>query len=180
MKIKEIIIFLFSIYVTLIFLNEAESSVRNVKVNGPIETVYFTDVQLTIEALKKILSIEDYPLKRRLIAVHLLGKLKAEEAVDVLMDNLLLSYEGDKNFEELNQDNFPVGFALIQIGIPTRQPLLNKIKITEDAEVMRLCTFVIMKTEDKEIAKVVFEKAIQQERDIKKKENLNKALTYLK
>jgi hypothetical protein len=68
---------------------------------------------------------------------------------------------------------------LIKIGRPARLPLINKIKLTRDEGMIRLCAFVLMKIEDKDVARFILEREIKKETVASQKENLEKALSYL-
>ncbi|MBU4305980.1 MAG: hypothetical protein KJ893_10255 [Candidatus Omnitrophica bacterium] len=132
-----------------------------------------------VNALKIILGDENHSLKRRLLAAKLLGELSSVDVTDVLVDNLVMGVKKAEEFRNLNENNFPAGFALIQIGIPSRVHLLNRIKIADDEEIIRLCVFVLMKIEDKDVARFILEREIGKETGASQREKLEKALSYL-
>ncbi len=129
--------------------------------------------------LKKILDSKECSLEKRITAAQVLGNLRIDDDVDILVRNLLLGYKKVEKLEELSRNNFPVGFALIDIGTPAKLHLLDAIKLTRDEETIRLCAFVLMKIEDKDVARFILEREIKKETVASQKENLEKALSYL-
>jgi len=130
--------------------------------------------------LTDILKNEKFSLEKRITAAQVYGALRIDSDLNLLINNFLLGYEKRESFEELNGSNFPVGFALINVGTSSaRLNLLNKIKLTHDEEMIRLCAFVLMKIEDKDVAKFILEREIKKETVVSQKENLEKALEAL-
>ncbi|MBI4707743.1 MAG: hypothetical protein HY761_07455 [Candidatus Omnitrophica bacterium] len=130
--------------------------------------------------LLDIVKSKEESTNRRIAAARSLGELGLDHNLNVLIDNFFLGCEKGKSFEELNWSNFPVGFALIKTSASSaRLNLLNKIKLARDEEMIRLCAFVLMKIEDKDVAKFILEQEIKKETVTSQKEKLEKALFYL-
>ncbi|MFH1063422.1 MAG: hypothetical protein V1747_11155 [Candidatus Omnitrophota bacterium] len=142
---------------------------------------FFPSRNRVFMALEDIFKDDKQIMVRRIAAARLMGELGITSNVSILVENLLLGYKGSVEFKELNARNFPVGFALIKIGANSyvRLNLLNKIKNSYDDEMIRLCAFVLMKIEDKDVAGFILKREIDKEKDDKKKANLEKALSFL-
>ncbi|MBU1044792.1 MAG: hypothetical protein KJ915_10400 [Candidatus Omnitrophica bacterium] len=123
-----------------------------------------------------------YSEKQRIAALKQLGFMKEGSDAYILVDNLLLGYKGSIEFKELTKSNFPVGFALIMMGSskPVRAALLAKIRFADDDEVIRLCAFVLMEIEDKDVAGFILKREIDKEKNDRQKTNLEMALSFLK
>lgn len=134
----------------------------------------------TQNILKSIVKSKEHRVETRILAAQILGEIRLNYDVDILVKNMRLGYANSAEFTELDKFNFPVGYAIINIGIPARLHLLNEIKSSKDEEIIRLCAFVLMKIEDQDIAKVILEREIKKEEQINQKANLEKALSYLK
>lgn len=162
-------------------IQEIEKKIDLAKSNAISEIVLdiFPEKNEILWILKDIVNSEDQLLERRITAARVLGELRLDYDVHMLVNNLLLGHERVENYEELNKLNFPVGFALINIGRPARLHLINKIKVTQDDEIIRLCAFVLMKIEDKDVARFILEREIKKETVTSQREKLGKALSCL-
>jgi hypothetical protein len=140
---------------------------------------FFPEQKNYVSALKIILEDESHHLRRRLLAAKLLGEMQQGDIINILVANLGVRSEASKKISELNEDTFPVGFALISEGNFVRSQLLSIIKIAHDEEMLRLCTFVLMKIEDRDVAEFILEREIKKETVVSQKENLEKALDAL-
>jgi len=153
----------------LVFHNYGESVIK-----------LFPERNEKIFILTDILKNEKFSLEKRITAAQVYGALRIDSDLNLLIDNFLMGCEKGKSFEELNDSNFPVGFSLINIGASSvRLNLLSKIKLTHDEEMIRLCAFVLMKIEDKDVARFILEREIKKETVVSQKANLEKALSYL-
>ncbi|MFH1063424.1 MAG: hypothetical protein V1747_11165 [Candidatus Omnitrophota bacterium] len=149
----------------------------------PIDKVFNEIFPSRFEAgycLVAIAKEKKYSEKQRILAMKQLGLMREDASSNILVDNLSLGYKGPIQFEELTSSNFPVGFALIRMGPSKtiRTHLLNKITYSDD-EVIRLCAFVLMKIEDKDVAGFILKREIDKEKNAKQKANLEKALSFL-
>ena len=76
-------------------------------------------------------------------AIRLLGELRAEQYVPLLIDNLTFEvFYKDSKRPQAIEDLFPSVGALIKIGIPSIEPILKKVKSTNDTAVLRAATAV--------------------------------------
>ncbi|MBU1042918.1 MAG: hypothetical protein KJ915_00775 [Candidatus Omnitrophica bacterium] len=151
----------------------------------PISEVFIDMFPLkskVLKLLKNIASEEKYSEEQRISAMQILGFAREDSYAYVLFENLLLGYKDDMEFERLQVFNFPVGFALIRMGPSKtiRTQLLNKIKYSRDDEVIRLCAFVLMEIEDKDVAGFILKREIDKEKNDRQKTNLEMALSFLK
>lgn len=92
----------------------------------------------------------DGPLHR---AIVLLGKLRAEEAVEPLADRLMFIPEGFRVEEDIPSEAYYVSaVALVQIGYPSINVMLSRIKLTQDQRERSLAGWVVSQIEGKEQA----------------------------
>jgi hypothetical protein len=143
---------------------------------APIACSYEDD-EVKIFLLEMINSEEEQESKR-IAAARVLGKVPLGNESTILVENFLSKYENSTELKELKKVPIPVAF--IQTGIPARLSILNRIKNAQDDEEIKLYAVMLIKMEDKSIAKIILERAINQEEQENKKENLVKALAHIK
>jgi len=160
---------------------EIQNVAEKIKFNSTDTNIIdlFPEANKTKYILKKIARTKSFSEHKRIAAIQLLGKLRITFDVDILADNILLGYTKKNDSDKLNENNFPVGFALIEIGVPARKKLLQKVKTAKNDELIPLCAYVISKIEGTDVAKFIFTKAMEQEQHSKTKAKLQKALDFL-
>ena len=89
------------------------------------------------------------------MAITLLGALRASEAVDVLVENLL--YRTGPRLADSSpiswEERHPAGLALIRIGNPAISPVVDKLCFTDSTNTVSLCTWILTQILSKELAK---------------------------
>lgn len=135
----------------------------------------------TIEELLLILKIKNIDksyegtLHR---TIKLLGKLRAEEAVQPLLEYFMYVPEGFETDEMIPTEAYYVAaVALIEIGEPSIPFMLLKIKQTDSKEEQKLAGWVIMQIEGKEQALHRMEDTIKTEDG--QKDRFMEAKTYI-
>ena len=90
------------------------------------------------------------------IAIILLGGLRASEAVEVLLDNLLYRVPPAVwSTRPIPAEEWcPAAVALIRIGIPSVEPVLESLEATESDDVARLCTWVVVEILGKDLGRL--------------------------
>ena len=115
----------------------------------------------------------------RNIAIYLLGKFRAEEAVPDLI-SWLAPREGQ--VEKISEEVYlpPAGMALVEIGLPAVGPLRKKIE--QEGVESRLgmeCLKTMYKIKGAAETQRLLKKAVQQEKDTTKRKRLEVALEML-
>jgi len=142
------------------------------------------------ETIRYLLSVVKSPIEEgenfftsttsRNIAISLLGKLRAKEAVADLSE--WLSPKGGQATTTWAPPILtPAGYALFEIGLPSVPPVLNLLKTEKPNSLYReqyikiiVCIKGLAETE------LLFEDALAKEADPTKKENLKLSLDFLK
>lgn len=106
-----------------------------------------------IEVINKLIAIlraPKEPLAMRIAAVKILGTLRAEEAVPVLIENLTISpaYINEKTFAIV----CPAVYALIKIGKPASRAALQCLKSEDSAIRVKWLCHIIKEVEGKQVA----------------------------
>jgi len=147
---------------------------------------WLIDRQETIEYL---LSVIKTPIKdgepfyssttSRNIAIFLLGKLRAKEAVTELT-KWLIPKPGQSLVISEEQMFSPAGCALVDIGLPSIPPLLELLK-SEEASILReQCIKIIVSIKGLRETELLFEDVVSKETNTAKRENLKVAQDMLK
>ena len=133
-----------------------------------------------VSCLRIVAEGNKYSEKQRIVSMQVLGLLHERQYSYILVENLLLGYEGPIESDKLTESNFPIGFALINMGssYQMRLKLLSAIKNSYKNEKIKLCAFILMKIEDKDVAKFILNRELQREKDERIKSNLEKALSF--
>lgn len=136
------------------------------------------DYETTVAELVRIvgqtkgeLQIFDDP---RLLAVELLGDMRATAAVDVLIANIDVDYPRISHELE-NSAGTACADALIKIGKPGSLGCLRAVSAENDERRMRLLVEVIRRVEGERFGKMMVLEAAQNEKDASKRINLEKA-----
>jgi len=104
------------------------------------------------------------------IAISLLGELRADEAVQLLVDQL--TFQHFRKHLQSDEDLYPSVGALINIGLQSIQPLLHKVENTDDKTIHILSGYVIYKVLGMPYATMYVDKYKQQQIDPVKKRRL--------
>ena len=120
----------------------------------------------------------DYSTPRN-TAIRILGIVRAEEAVPDLME-WLDSHEGQSRvYGELLMFS-PAGYALVEIGLPSVPPLLEKLKAVGMSRPGLECLKILVRIKGADEAEFTLKKAIETESDQLRKRNLKAALKKLR
>jgi hypothetical protein len=118
-----------------------------------------------------------------IVAADLLGQLRAEQAVKVLVDKI---DGGRLIWGESHLDPFPCLSALVKIGKPASLACLERLATEKFVESEKgklgrseLLLNVVRKVEGDDVARFMLQKAIEKEQDKDKKANLTAALALL-
>lgn len=117
----------------------------------------------------------------RLSAIRLLGTLRADEAVPVLLRCLSLKY-GREYPHVLGGKPPPRNealIALVKIGKPSSKAALERLKRCGEDDERSLLVEVIKGVEGAELARLIFRKAVTDSQDAKEKKTLQMALDLL-
>ncbi|MFA5339958.1 MAG: hypothetical protein WC317_07430 [Candidatus Omnitrophota bacterium] len=141
-------------------------------------------IKICVEEVKERSSYQN-----SVICARLLGKFKAKEGIQALVDNILIgpfdiginpALEKVESIK-INKDDFPAAYALMQIGKSSTNALREKIASLngeeEEDDVYRLiCLNTIKKIEGDKKAKILINNMIEKEKNLQRKQNLEKAL----
>ncbi len=107
--------------------------------------------------------------------VRLLGAMRAIEAVPLLVDNVELEffYKSTKR-PQIFGDRFPCAAALAQIGVPSLEPLVLRVKSSDDVAVWRSAGFVFNAVLGPRLTKAYLDDRVNEESDIVKRQRLSK------
>lgn len=108
-------------------------------------------------------------------AMMLLGRFRAPEGVDVLIEKIDRRYTNC----ELLEENFPAVKALIQIGKPAAKKLIETLRTEYDENRMRLMGFALAGIEGKERAIELVRDLERSEQDEGAKERMTDLIRYL-
>jgi hypothetical protein len=113
-------------------------------------------------------------------AIRLLGELKAEQSVSVLVENLTFEvfYQESKRLQ-ITEDLFPCVGALIKIGIPSIQPVLDKAKFSSDPKALLAATAVVRGVLGDNLGKARLELELRTEPDQARHQRLSSMLESL-
>lgn len=138
--------------------------------------------------IKGLLSVVDSPVEKneqfflktpRNTAILLLGKFRAEEAIPSLI-KWLVPKEGQDTTVWSGDINSPAGSALVKIGLPAVDPLIEVIKTEKPSALTEECAQVIFRILGTELAKAKLQSAFYNEKDEQKKRNIEEYLNRLK
>jgi len=111
------------------------------------------------------------------LAIELLGKYRAEEAVDFLFSILLYEERPTFSWGAVVQENkYPAVGALIKIGIPAAKKAWPHLSSTEDAKELDLCFWIIVRVYGKDVARLIVEDKLKRATSQPRKRNLEKGL----
>lgn len=141
-----------------------------------------------IETVNALMSIVRRPVKKgepfydpntsRNIAIRLLGKLRAKEVADELV-NWLLPKQTQSVVVDQQTEHSPAGCALAEIGLPALSPLVNKIKQQGFNTLGQRCLETVVEIKGCEGAYLVLKREKNAEKGPEKGQNLQQALQYL-
>jgi len=121
-------------------------------------------------------------LSSKHVAITLLGELRAEESIWVLMGNL--TYRVKPLFGGMVETvsvsgQFPAAKSLAKIGSPAVPAILNRLRRTEEPLERHLCVWILMAIDGRDVARFRVEKAIEECRSyLPLKAKLEAALEY--
>lgn len=128
------------------------------------------------------------------VAIILLGKLRAVEAVPLLVENLTFEalYDDMTGFVYNNhehtmpvtriptiEDDYPCVGALIGIGSPAIEPLMKKAEENDDDIFMRLTATILEKILDPRTAVAYLNDRLEQQNESIRRERLTRLLKYI-
>jgi len=97
------------------------------------------------------------------ISIILLGGLRASKAVNILMENLL--YRTPPKLwttAPISREEFyPAAVALIRIGLPSVNPVLERLHFAESGDETNLCAWILVEILGKELSKTKIEHSIE-------------------
>lgn len=106
------------------------------------------------------------PKTERLIQIcYALGELRAEQAIDELIPHLLVQVEVTLGKQRPRWGEYPIREALIKIGHPAAQRLLDRLGADSSEEFQRSAVFVIRAVYSAELAKQILEQKAAAETD---------------
>jgi hypothetical protein len=115
----------------------------------------------------------------RNIAISLLGKLRAKEAVTDLTRWLTpKTGQGLTFWEEMMFS--PAGYALAEIGLPSVPPLFHLLKVEGNVALREQCIKIIVSIKGLPETELLLEDIFAKETDNSKRENLKSAQDLLK
>jgi len=135
---------------------------------------------LRSESLKAV----EYPWRdNKHLSILLLGDLRASEAVPVLVENI--EYENTKIIDVWGHldksERYPAVEALIKIGMPSVEPVIEKMARYDKECVARYnCVFIIERILGTHLAKEKLKIVIEQTKDPAVRKNLEAVLPLLK
>ena len=110
----------------------------------------------------------------REMAIYLLGRLRAEEAVEDLME-WLTPRPGQAWLTEPVRYS-PAGRALIEIGLPSVRPLAELVRLKANTRNGQEAIALMMEIKGKEEAQLMFARMADEEQDPEKRRNLQAAV----
>lgn len=112
------------------------------------------------------------------VAITLLGKLRSIESLPLLVDSLTFFSPETKSIR--NPDSyFPCINALIEIGYPAVDPLLKKVKESDDEDAMRCAAFTLKRMLGKTVAALCIQSHAERQLDVRKRARLFALQKYL-
>lgn len=114
----------------------------------------------------------------RNIAIFLLGKLRAKEAVPDLIE-WLTPREGQNLTIDALMVFAPAGYALVEIGLPSVPPLMEKLKSEGTSILGKECVKVITRIKGLEETELLLQRTLGEETDPVKETNLRAALELI-
>ena len=97
------------------------------------------------------------------ISIILLGGLRASRAVNILLENLF--YQTPPKFSTTapipREEFYPAAVALIRIGLPSVNPVLEKLHFTESENEGNLCAWILVEILGKELSQKKIEHSIE-------------------
>jgi hypothetical protein len=152
-----------------------------------------------IEGLIKIVNQKENRIKREAsvrAAIIVLGEMRAVEAVELLVDNIGFPYVMEPWSEPRPgppagmgtiglglsriQKTYPAVGALVKIGEPCLNAVINKIASTENVNEQKACLGVLINLKPRNSVICMLEDAANKETDTKKKDRLQHSLDMLK
>ncbi len=111
----------------------------------------------------------------RNIAIFLLGKLRVKKAVPYLID-WLVPKKGQGLATSREMVFSPAGYALVEIGLPSIPPLVEKLRSEGTSILGKVCLKVIIRINGLEESEFLLQQALSEETNPTKKNNLRAAL----
>jgi hypothetical protein len=134
------------------------------------------------EAMATIRDLDKDETRRGTVrdSILLLGKLRATEAVPLLVEHLNYGvfYKESKRLQT-PEDYYPAGQALIDIGIPSLDPVVTAMTATDDATMHQLGARIIVKILGPKLAGVYLQDKIQAETEQTRRTRLQAVMAYL-
>ena len=116
------------------------------------------------------------------LSILLLGDLQAQESINVLMENI--EYRNPKSIVmgRVSPDGlYPAVEALIKIGMPAVEPVINKMASYDKESIAREnCIFILQRILGIRLAREKLKIAIEESKDPVFKKNLEKVLPLFK
>ena len=194
MIISCVFAFIFSFYSLSFCIEEKTEKVDIIKLLGSSKPLEKRDgLNQIVEQRKKIidllLSILNSPLIEneefynsntlRNISIYVLGTIKAEQAVPQLI-KWIEPREGQSTVIDELRMLSPAGEALVHIGLPSVDPLIEMIKDEGTSTTGSQCLKIVVRILGVDIIEMKLNKSITSELMKDKKENLEAALRLLK
>jgi len=113
-------------------------------------------------------------------AIILLGNLRAVECVPLLAENLtFFVFYKDVKRPQTIEDRFPCVGALIEIGIPCLDPVLETVQNSDDETVIRSGAYVVSRIVGPELALALIHKRMEGEKDASRQKRLSRMQQYV-
>ena len=113
-------------------------------------------------------------------SILLLGKLRSQESVPLLVEHLTFEvFYKDTKRPQTVEDRHPCVRALIEIGVPSVDLVVDKAKKSQDEKVIRCSSTVLRGVFGEDIAKAYVERRIARDSGASEKEGLLRILKAL-
>lgn len=131
----------------------------------------------SVRIMIAVLQDAKLPRSNRIAAANMLAELRAPEAVDALVQQLMLG--PDLIDEKTLRIAIPCVCALIEIGIPASRKALRYLQDEDDAVRKRMLCFIIDEVEGQAVAEFLLKSELEKSPSLKAKKNLEEALKML-
>lgn len=144
------------------------------------------DRRVLITALLQIVENQDAAMESRITAIDLLGTMRAEEATEVLLRNLLIGERPSGGATEVADvsDLLPAARALISIGMESVRAILSQRNAYLNGEVdkktLKIYAYIIEKVLTPPMAKSVLRDLAERETGPARKRNIDNMLKIRK
>ena len=141
------------------------------------------------DTIKNLLAILNSPLREkeefynagtpRNIAIFLLGRYRAKESV-IDLTKWLVPKPGQSVVVDEESFFTPAGSALVEIGLPSVQPLIELLNTEENSSVFQLYVKMLVSIKGLPETELLFQSLISEEKDETKSKNLKRAFDFMK